>query len=64
MNKTLDELFGEWIVLPPGHWEQDNCDLSKGYWAVKCKSSIIALFSEESDAWKFRKDKVNRLLRK
>lgn len=56
--KNLDDLLESWSVLPPGHW--DNDDGPKGWFAVcNDEESIVAYFSKEEDAFRYRLDQIN-----
>lgn len=57
---SLDDLLEEWSVLEPGMWENDSDP--KDWYAVCNQDGIIAYFSNESDAYRFRLSEINRIL--
>lgn len=61
--KSLDDFLAEIDVLDPGLWDNE---LSKSiigdWWAVVGCDGIIAYFGNETDANRFRLDKINRIL--
>lgn len=62
MSKSLDELLEDWTVCPPGTWENDYGP--KGWYAVSSADDggIIVYFRDEADAFRYRLDKINRIL--
>ncbi len=60
----IDDLLEEWSVHYPGVWENDLSKslLLDGWYAVSNNSGIIAYFSKESDAFRYRLDQINREL--
>lgn len=57
---TLTEALGEWQVDAPGMWENDTGP--KDWYAVSNNDGIVAYFSTETDACRFRLNEINRLL--
>lgn len=55
----LNHLAESVFVLDPGVWE--NNIGPKDWYAVCTDDGIIACFSRESDAYRFRLDYINRL---
>lgn len=58
--KSLDELLEAWQVLPPGMWQ--NATGPQGWYAVANDEGIVAYFSVEAAAMRFRLAEVNRAL--
>lgn len=56
----LGDLLEAWSVLEPGMWEND--DGPEGWYAVSNGDGIVAYFSEESAACRYRLAEVNRAL--
>ena len=54
------ELLEEVSVMPPDMWE--NVEGPKGWYAVVTDEGIVAYFSAENDALRFRLDLINRHL--
>lgn len=59
-RKTLEELLEDWSVLAPGMWE--NNQGPKDWYAVCNEEGIIAYFSKDTDACRFRLAEINRVL--
>ena len=57
---SLDELLDRWQVLPPGMWENDTGP--RGWYAVTNDDGIVAYFSVETAALRFRLAEINRAL--
>ena len=58
---TIDELYEKWYVSPPGRWNFNG--ISIDFWSVgNTDEGILAFFKKEADAWRFRKDKIKRIL--
>jgi hypothetical protein len=58
-GKTLDELLDEISVLD--EWNNQTTGL-EGWFAVCTDLGIIAYFGDESEAYRFRLDYINRIL--
>jgi hypothetical protein len=58
-DKSLDELLEEISVLD--EWDNQTKGL-EGWFAVTTDLGIIAYFGEESEAFRFRLDYINRIL--
>jgi hypothetical protein len=60
----IEELLQSVSVMAPGQWENDLSTISliKDWYAVCTDDGIIAYFGEESDAFRFRLDYINRIL--
>ena len=58
-GKTLDELFEEISVLD--EWENQTTGLD-GWFAVATDLGIIAYFGNDTEAYKFRLDYINRIV--
>jgi hypothetical protein len=59
---SLDDLLEEWSVLSPGMWDNDAYPALKDWWAVCNDDGIVAYFSQEQDAFRFRLAEINRIL--
>ena len=58
--KGLGGLLDEWQVQEYGMW--DNEEGPKGWFSVSNNEGIVAYFSDMGDAFRYRLDKVNRIL--
>lgn len=58
----LDQLLEEVSVLSPGQWENEDTPHLGEWWAVCNDQGIIAYFGDETDAFRFRLDYINRIL--
>jgi hypothetical protein len=62
VRSTLELLLEQWDVLDPGMWENDQTKTLGDWYAVTGPDGIVAYFGNETDAFRFRLDKVNRIL--
>ena len=61
--KTLESSLENWQVHDPGMWENELTGLMPEWYAVSnADDAIVAYFSKESDAYRFRLAEVNREL--
>ena len=61
--KNIEELLEEIQVHPPGMWNNELTGLIIDSWyAVSNNKGIIAYFGEETDAYMFRLDYINKIL--
>ena len=56
----IDTLLEHITVFPPGMW--DNGTGPDGWYAVAILDGIIAYFADETDAFRFRLDTINRIM--
>lgn len=61
--KDLDDALEDVAVHWPGSWTNAATDALPDWWAVSTgEHGIVAYFAEESDAFAFRLDLINRWL--
>lgn len=60
--ETLSDLLEKWTVLGPGVWENENSKTLRDWYAVASDEGIIAYFTNEKDAYRFRLSEINREL--
>ena len=60
MSTSLDNLLEDISVIDPYEWENENGPV--GWFAVCNEEGIIAYFMNETDAYRFRLDLINRRL--
>ncbi len=58
MSLDLMTLLETWHVHEPGDWEND--DGPRDWWAVSNDKGIVAYFGDETAAFRFRLDMINR----
>ena len=58
----LNQLLEEWSVLFPGCWENDLSIFMENWYAVSNDNGIVAYFSNQNDAFRFRLNEINRIL--
>ena len=58
--KSFEKLLEDWYVMAPGIWEND--DGPKDWWAVGNEDEgIVAYFSTQRAAYRFRLAEINRI---
>lgn len=59
-KKNIEDLLEDISVLD--EWENETSEILKGWYAVANEKGIIAYFGDETDAYMFRLDYINKIL--
>lgn len=59
-KKNIEDLLEDISVLD--EWENETSEILKGWYSVANKKGIIAYFGDETDAYMFRLDYINKIL--
>lgn len=59
-KKNIEDLLEDISVLD--EWENETSEILKGWYAVTNEKGIIAYFGDETDAYMFRLDYINKIL--
>ena len=59
-KKNIEDLLEDISVLD--EWKNETSEILKGWYAVTNEKGIIAYFGDETDAYMFRLDYINKIL--